>query len=173
MKYLALDPSSSCIGWALMDSGRRGKITDADRILAPRKGNYLYRVDWLIEQLKLLMVTRLNPGPSWRWVDRVIIEIPSGRTHGRHRGRGEGLSVYGFAVGAIREACIAGSACGEVFSLTEAEWKSGQPKEKAIRVATKHYPEYAGMVDPGVDIADAIALAVWYYEFHLRRRRQK
>ena len=164
MKYFVLDPGSRCLGWSYMDSARRGKILDAGRIIRT-KGPYLARIDQICQEIWVEVHSR--------HVDKCLIEVPSGGVHTRHGGRGEGLSIYGFAVGAIRQSLRHWLGYSAVIDLPVAEWKSGQPKEKAIKVATKHYPPYADMKDPSADIADGIAMAVWYYEFRLRRPRKR
>ena len=162
MKYFVLDPGSRYVGWARMDSARKGRILDAGRVVCT-KGPYLDRVDQLCHQVWMLATTEL--------VDHIVIEVPSGGVHVRHGGRGEGLSIYGMAVGAIR-AYLKLLLGVPIHDVPVAVWKSGQTKEKAIKVALKHYPPYADMKDPGADTADAIALAVWYYEFRIRRPRK-
>ena len=156
-RYLCLDPASRVVGWASLDS-RAGEILNAGKV-SETKGTYVERCDKLAVKIRRLAQTEGTDG--------VVIEVPSGKVHMSHGGRGEGLSIYGFAVATIRAAL---KELWDVAEIPVAEWKSGYSKEKAIKVATKHYPRYRSLKDSGADIADAIALGVWFYAFRLRGR---
>lgn len=154
--YLCLDPSSRYVGWAILSED--GKVPAAGR-LSRTKGGFIERVDYLtVGVLDLL---------GEHGAKSAVIEVPSGGVYARHGGRGEGLSIYGFAAGAMDRAVY--SRCrGRVHRVAVADWKSGHSKDKARKVAKSHYPAYDPKKDGGADIADAISLAVWFYEFRIR-----
>jgi len=159
VKYLCLDPSSRHVGWACMAAG--GAILGAGKV-SRTKGPYIDRVDELAVEVERLLKETGSTGGA--------IEIPSGGVHARHGGRGEGLSIYGFGAGVLYGVLKTGCKDG-VEPILVSEWKSGYSKDKARKVAKKHYPPYADMKDPGADIADAVSLAVWFYEFRLRGKK--
>ena len=96
-------------------------------------------------------------------VNEAIIEIPSGKVHLRHGGGGSGLAAYGFATGAIRQACRDQLGRENVYSPNES-WTGSHSKEKRKRVAMKAFPDLKSFKDPGMDISDAIALSIWWKE---------
>jgi Holliday junction resolvasome RuvABC endonuclease subunit len=149
-RYLSLDPSSTCVGWAVF-TVEEGTIA-AGRIRGKGKAA-TGRIDALVDAVASLAKEHS--------IDSAIVEVPSGKVHaGRNRGGGSGLSVYGEAVGAIRTAL---RLMGLVMhSVTAERWTGGHSKVKRRRVALKEYPALDGMTDGGGDISDAIALGVWY-----------
>jgi hypothetical protein len=154
---LALDPSSTCIGWAKADNGR---IVEAGRI-RPEKGK-AEPLDRILSMLADLMLVLL----ACRDFPRiVVVEIPSGHVGARHHGGGAGLATYGMAVGAVY-AYLQSYRCRTV-PVKENVWTRGRPKAQRQRELLLTWPEYRKLRDPGGDIADAAGLALWYMEHKL------
>lgn len=155
---LALDPSSSCTGWAVgYRYGNKAEVIRADRLRAASKGKTaIARIQWQTDAL-------------WEIIEghqptAAIIEITSGKVNiARHTGGGAGLGVYGMAVGALWQACRLHPDCGAVHTVTENEWTRGFRKKAARATrAVMIWPPYADVKDAGWDIADAICLLDWF-----------
>jgi len=160
---LALDPSSSRTGYALLteqetlrEAGllKPGKTTDpaAERIGA-----------MCLDLAELLAA--LAP-------DVIVIEWTSGHVgRKRHRGGGAGLAVYGIAIGALWQVArhYAAPAGARVEIVAENDWTDGVPKPDRIGNIARLYPAYNPARDTGGDAADAIGLARWW----IRRHRLK
>lgn len=153
---MALDPSSTCTGWAVwMSDGRVecGRLTPWRSHTPPWE-----RIDQIVDRLSDLLA-------AMRPVD-VIIEIPSGRPgKGAARGATGQLAIYGAAVGAVREAT---RQCGTRLNcVDERQWTQGRPQATRRRVAIALYPDLAGRLvddDPGSDSADALMLGTWWMQ---------
>lgn len=163
-RSLFLDPSSSCIGWARVDYARSGveyDVVAAGRIVVPTKLNGIKlgqepRIDYAAITTEEL-VDLVDPSV-------IVIEVPSGKVGSRHRGGGSGLSIYGRAVGRIEEMCLR-----RPNAKTHRLTPTSHTKKKRQAVALRAYPLLKFMHDPGKDISDAIALAVWFFDVHLKK----
>ena len=93
---LAMDPSSTKTGWALLDRSEhllQGGILTPDKIRSEPQ----FRISAMCRDLRQLL-GELDP-------ETILIEITSGKVgRNRHGGSGAGLGVYGMAVGAIWQA---------------------------------------------------------------------
>ena len=154
---LALDPSLTCCGWAVLTSRRQ--VADCGRILPGSSRKPLgQRLGFLGQEL--LEVAAHQP----RMTD-VIIEVPSGHVgRNRHKGGGAGLSLYGVAVGYV---IAIADQIGTVHLVNETEWTGGTPKDQRVGLIKATTPEYRPHADrdPGGDIADAIALGQWWLQW--------
>lgn len=155
MIILSLDPSSTIIGYAVMDDGRlceAGPITPDQRT-----GPSYQRVRDMSRYLRQVMDV-VRPGV-------ILIEWTKGKVGKRHLGRGAGLAVYGTGVGA---ALATADSWAEdrpgvlVFPILENDWTRGITKEKRSQLIAQQYPRYRPADDPGGDVADAIGLAAWW-----------
>jgi len=147
---ISIDPSSTRTGWAVGDVG----IEDAGAIKNAGKC-YTERVKSTIEGLDVIMAA--YP------IDTAIIEIPSGKTHGRLRGRNiSGLPVYGFAVGAVWLLLVSKLKVENVNTAFDNQWTHGKNKEYRKPLAAHLYPKYTKLKDSGGDISDAICLWDWF-----------
>lgn len=172
MRILALDPSSSCVGWAVGDvtRDRDGRpqfaVLDAGRLVGKKAHAYTDRCDQFARDLTALVAAALTRGPDLTLT--ALVEIPGGKVHtGRHGGGGAGLSVYGFACGALWATLAAPPHGNRVtrVGIRAEEWTGGHSKAKRALVAKRLWPPYAPERDPGGDIADAVALAAWWTAF--------
>lgn len=158
---LALDPSSTCTGYAVLDFS--GRLIEGG-ILRPTSARLdpATRISQMCADLRaLLNLTRPKA---------IVIEWTSGHVGGRrHHGHGSGLAIYGVALGSLWQTAV-GWAQGlgiEVIRILENTWTRGIPKvERSARVRML-YPSYNPAADPGGDLADAVGIAVFYLE--LRR----
>jgi len=154
---LSLDPSSTIVGYAAVR--RTMAVVEAGVITPGSRGEASYaRVMGMCDDLEALL-ERLGPGT-------ILVEWTRGKVgQRRHGGLGAGLAVYGTGVGAIgRQAQLwaRGRAGCEVVYVCENDWTRGVPKEARQAALRSLVPEYAGVEDPGGDIADALGLARWW-----------
>lgn len=153
---LALDPSSTRTGYAV--GWREGRAVEFKHagLLKPRQSERpMIRIRKMVDELFTLLA---------EWEPRhVMVEVTSGKVNvGRHLGGGAGLGVYGMAAGAVWCACYLNPDIGELHPVLENDWtRQAHVKSKQDRKwrAERLYPAYAGMKDPGLDMADAICLA--------------
>lgn len=167
---LALDPSSTRTGYALMSSATPAGLIDAGLIKPTRSRDTAYeRVYAMQAQLDELLCTLTSN-------DQVVIEVPSGKVHrGRHGGGGAGLATYGLAAGAIVTACWRSSVgYAGVQLVSDVAWTRGTPKGRRAEVLARQFPQVQSILgsgkDPGHDSIDAIGIAAWYFETLAARR---
>lgn len=158
---LALDPSSTRTGYALLSRG--GQLGEAG-LLKPAKtaDPAACRIETMCQDLRELLETA---GPA-----TVVIEWTSGKIARRGRGRGingAGLAIYGIAVGALwREVC---NYCSQDRQrrcqlIAENIWTAGTAKAKRQAMIARRFARYDPASDPGGDVADAIGLGCYYLE---------
>ena len=162
VRVLALDPSSTCIGYALMADVN--DLLEHGRIVPRRvkdQANDRLRV-MLEDLLDLLRETR---------PDRVVIEDTGTKMHRNRAGGGAGMMVYGKAVGAVWAVCrFLGSA--PVDLIEAAIWTLAKPKGLRQRELATQFRDYDPAADPAGDAADAIGLArYWLRRERLRRSK--
>lgn len=180
---LAIDPSSTCVGYAilrgigprdLVDAGRLrpnvprlepAPIEDPMRAWFRRPGlKAARRIRQLCSDLSLLLA-------EWRGqIDRAVIEVPSGLigTGAKRGGRGS-LTTYGMAAGALWQRLLLDEDAPQwVYLITEREWTRAAPsKWKRPAAAKALHENYAMEADDGADVADAILIGRWFGErFH-------
>lgn len=150
---LALDPSSTCTGYALGEDD--GTFREAG-VLRPRPTRLPFelRVQSMVTDLREFL---RDHSPS-----TIVLEVPSGKIHGRLQ-RANGIINYGFAVGAIWLACcIYGGA--QLHTVADNVWTRGRQKAKRQRELAASLPAYDAAKDKGADCADAIELMQWWAE---------
>jgi Holliday junction resolvasome RuvABC endonuclease subunit len=151
---LSLDPSSTACGWAVFHGPER--LADFGVIRPKASSPALDRVDRIVEAVEALL-DEAQP-------DECVIEISSGKTHGRIA-KASGLSVLGNAQGAVRQAIR--NRHLPVEAVSENEWTGGNRKADRARVVGILYPPYARFAasggDPGFDAADAIGIGAWLF----------
>lgn len=158
---LALDPSSTVTGWALLDLGGRilqGGLLKPDKIRSEPQ----FRILRMADDLQQLL-NEFEPGT-------IVVEITSGKVGiNRHKGAGSGLGVYGMAVGFLWAVVVfwlqglpAEQGRTEIILVKENDWTRGVPKSDRIAAVAAEFPQYDAARDPGGDLADAISLGQWY-----------
>lgn len=164
LKTFSLDPSSTVTGFSVIGDCDEliaaGVLTaDKGRLEAPRR----------IEQMARDLRTLLNAYDP----DEIVIEWVSKHVgKRRHKGRGAGLAIYGAAVGALWSECQQWSVVDygrssrpfavRVVPVEPEVWTGGWGKESRVEKVASLYPAYDRAADTGGDIADAIALNLWY-----------
>lgn len=171
---LSLDPSSTCVGYAVLAGLRPADLIDAGRLTPSMAAGAIPDLpDWLRDHLRQPQLRA-----AWRVMSLVrdvagliqehqpslvVVEIPSGLFgSGARNGARGSLTTYGMAAGAIWSACNH-HLPGRVVPVTERQWtpKRG-PKHKAQIAIAGFYKNYNPSDDPGADVADAIGLARWW-----------
>lgn len=158
-KILAIDPSSSMTGYAVLNEQER--LLEAG-LLKPNKQR-----DPPAERIAAMC------GDLWTLLDHtepaaVVIEWTSGHVgQKRHQGGGAGLSVYGIAIGAIWQTAVHWAASHpkrktRIELINENDWTGGKPKPERTGMIARLYPQYELASDPGGDVADAIGLGRWW-----------
>lgn len=153
MTGLFLDPSSTVIGFAVMDDSQR--LLEAGLVTpdVPRQAHWLNRSWSLLGQ-----VLRLNNEVEH---DVTVIEVPSGKTHGRKRDA-QNLIVYGFAVG-MYVAHLKLDTRRPTRLVPDNVWTRRVPKPDRAAAVARTFASYDPELDPGLDMADAIALGQWFF----------
>lgn len=180
IRILALDPSSTCIGYAEMVGFAPCEQVEVELVaagrLVPRSERHPAN-ERITDMLGDLTALILEVHPA-----AIVIEDTSGKVGCRARGRGvngAGLAVYGKAVGAVWRTAFetavadarnrinlgilaATASAAPVEMVTENEWTEGVAKvRRASRVAAM-FPEYSAHADPGLDVADAIGIGRYW-----------
>jgi hypothetical protein len=151
-RILAFDPSSSRIGYAAID-GRQALVEAG--LIRPHRTRDLPN-----ERIEAMSADALAVIAQFPTDTAVVVEDTEGKVGGRHKGGGAGLATYGKAVGWLIGSIKATGRT--VYLVKENVWTRGQPKaDRALRVSSL-YPQYDSKLDPGMDVADAIGLAVWW-----------
>lgn len=163
---LALDPSSTCTGYALLRSA--DDLAEAGRLRPGKtRDSAVHRITAMGVELAALI-------REWQ-PDEIVIEITSGKVgcRGRQRGmNGAGLAVYGMAVGYLWRVCLEQQDRFRppVYTVAENDWTRGVPKQQRAAGVALKYRNYRVIDDPGGDVADAIGLGCWWLrEAALRR----
>jgi hypothetical protein len=150
MSILAIDPSSTAIGWAVL---KDGKIT-ASGVERPEGKN---RRDKLLD----IYLRCLDVIANGLDCDYAAIEIPAVHTHGRIA-KAQGQAIYGVAVGMVIACAFHqhDNSFLKGIEFFEPSWKNRQPKEVFAVKAKIYKPTYDRTKDKGADEADAICLAI-------------
>ena len=160
MKLLAVDPSSTHIGWAKFSAGR----LESAGVLRPLRSrdSWLERLGAMLDELGHI-VGEWGPNVA-------VVEVPSGTAAAGTTGRMGGyLAIYGAAVGAVWQdlrTSVPSHAVGggRVETVTERDWTRSVPKERRARWLRGEYPQLAWHQDTGLDMADAIGIGLWWLQ---------
>ena len=162
MKLLALDPSSSAIGYSVSTGPAREHVIDAG-VLRPSKKSApaIERIRSMLVDVQALLQEH-EPGAA-------VIEQPSQHVNKGHKGGGAGLATYGMAVGAVWG--VVEVRIKEVKLVQPNTWTRGRRKTtRAVLVHLEH--EIDAEADKGMDCADAIAIGQWWWERLLAEERK-
>lgn len=164
MTLLAIDPSSTLTGYAVMAD--RMTILDAG-LLKPDKTRdpAIMRIIAMTKELTAL-ISEYEP-------DTILVEMPS-TSHGQavSRGAGAGAATYGLAVGVMYWECYNSSDYkSPPVPVGAQEWTKGIPKLKRQQNICMMFPDrYNPEKDRGGDIADAIGLCCWWFSQQKAKR---
>ncbi|MGN6367485.1 MAG: hypothetical protein ACTHN5_04415 [Phycisphaerae bacterium] len=154
---LALDPSSTCVGYALMTGPRPDQLLDGGLLRPkPAKLPIVARVRQFAQDLRELLEEH-RPAA-------VVMEVSFTR-HGRAHDRGGAatLGVYGFAVGYLFHVLEASGV--SIESLEATQWTGRMRKaERTERIRAMYGARYPAARDPGGDLADAIGIGRWWLQ---------
>lgn len=152
MTLLSIDPSITCIGYALF--GGPGELFECGLIRPQsRKAPVSERCYELFLEITE-MVRELAP-------ERIVVEVPTGHVS---RGRpGAGLTTYGMAVGAVWCAARLAMVRPDLAAYDERTWTRSRTKRSRIARIAAAWPQYRAADDPGGDVADAIGLGEYDY----------
>jgi Holliday junction resolvasome RuvABC endonuclease subunit len=155
-KLLTLDPSSKIIGYALTTGPT--ELIEAGRITpAKPSAKWPARVESLqVQTLELL--AEVEP-------DLVLMEAPSGKVHAAiaDKSKGAGQSIYGAAFGVIWAAMRQAMPPNKVEIVSANVWTRQKKKEKRAEQLQRIMPGLDLKQDTGLDAADAIELAIWWW----------
>jgi Holliday junction resolvasome RuvABC endonuclease subunit len=152
-RLLALDPSSTAVGWAVFDAGKLRTLG----VFRSAAENPMARIAKLATA-----VTKLSE--AWQ-PNTVVLETVSGMH--RHA-RSMSVATCAMAQGAIWYAIHAAGFHGTrmLVPIKENAWTKGTPKAKRadrVRLCEPIYAEFARRDgDKGLDGADAVGLGLWY-----------
>jgi Holliday junction resolvasome RuvABC endonuclease subunit len=162
MKVLALDPSSTRCGYALLAGLAADDLVEFGYLTpGAKRTTAIERIEDLVFEVRQLAADAK--------LTDIVIEISSGKVGRRHAGGGAGLAVYGMAAGAIW-AALQCTVCPRVtvHTVIENVWTQGKAKSRRARVLAMLYPRYGAAVsrgqDGGLDAADAIGIGRWFLE---------
>lgn len=153
MKILALDPSLTCTGYAVLDGSR---VIDGGRIRPTSPASTP-----AAERAREIAREALDVVRSHAPVDVAVVETPAPQAPDDRNRRGQ--ADYGLCVGVIigRLDAIAGL---EVVTARADAWTGGVSKAKRAAAIAAVHPEYNPDRDGGMDVADAIGLADWWLD---------
>lgn len=152
-KILAIDPSSSIVGYALMEGPF--SYIDAGRLTPDRSTyNAITRIRSLASQLHDV-IAELKPLT-------IIIEWPCPHMHRGRQGGGHGMTTYGSAAGYML-ATIDLFVGVQIETIDEQLWTKGKKKARRTEAIRQLFPAYAKCKDSGGDIADALGLGRWWF----------
>lgn len=152
MLILGLDPSSTCTGAALVRKDNGEPVLVDGYLLKPAaKLPYIERVQEMVQDV-LNIVHEVEP-------DKVVIELPDGKRHGRMgKINMAALSIYGVAAGAIFGALIGRGVRVRAVGVNEST--RNMPKKKRQQIVQATFRNYRPEKDKGMDLSDAAFIAL-------------
>lgn len=160
MTLLAVDPSLTVTGVAVLDPSTRGVVA-AYRVRSdcPRLCE-VARARSIAAQVVSLAVDHA--------AEIVVIESPARQMRGPKQAY-QAQAFYGMACGSIIEHCHMELAC-PVLTFRADRWTRGVSKDDRGAWVAQNVPNYDPKKDPGKDAADAIELGLWFLRERERDR---
>lgn len=163
--FLALDPSSTCTGWAIFSHSNdfgKWQLIQLGRLAPPAHRPAWDRIKAQADELTTIL-TRHCP-------DLAVIEVASNLVHSAARARKQSrFSLGGLMTLAHGQGVLIGTIQGghlPWIPIKETEWTAGIPKTARATRTAKLVPQYAAWLktnnDPGLDVADAVGLGDWF-----------
>ena len=160
---VGIDPGLRCTGIAAMDANR---LLSWHRITTLHSADLGMRVAWIMDEMsRVLHEIRSEHGR----LGEVVIETPARQSPDQRR---RGQALYGVAVGV----CVAHVRwlrydLGSDIILTPADdWTRRRSKPDRAAIVEAAVDGYRRRDDPGLDVADAIGLCLWWESERLVRR---
>ena len=163
MILMALDPSMTCTGYAIVTHEKGREMLIEAGTITPDGEDLVERCESLRSQIRSLMFSR--------YTTHSVIETPTvgARPNGSYKGRSaQSMPVYGVAVGV---AIVAANVPTLVRGIPADQWTRGMPatrgdphKQGRVRVAAARWnvtPESLGCKTKAGNVADAMLLAAW------------
>jgi len=158
--YLALDPSSTCTGYAVVEQrGSKLVMKEAGVFKVKQRDGAVDRVMAMRADL-LEILYEVNP-------DIVLVEIPLDKQYTRQKVKVSGMAVWAGAAWALwmvaldwSERTKAGRCT--VVPVSNTLWTKGTSKCDRQLLAEAMFPNADFSSDTGNDASDAASLAIWY-----------
>jgi Holliday junction resolvasome RuvABC endonuclease subunit len=152
MRVLALDPSSTACGWAILDGS--ATVHDLGVIRPGEHRPFWSRVTRICDGVGELLDRHL--------CDEVLIEVTTGLTY--RKVRASSLAALGMAQGAVWRTVQMHAR--EPRVVNEREWTAGRTKRDRARSLGLWCDAYRAVQgsDKGGDIADAIEIGLWWLD---------
>lgn len=159
---LALDTSSTCIGYAAF---RDGRLTACGSVSASSR-DFLRRMDSLWMKLRRAVPMAVSVP--------VVMEWHHGREMAWQRRQRRGRNAAAAVTLCHGQGCVLGRLVGEGFDVrlvTDREWTRQRPKDARAREVALAHPEFFSVwaKDVGHDAADAVGIG----EFYLAKVRER
>lgn len=156
-RLLTLDPASIRTGYAVTTAGPA--LVEAGVLRPKRCVDTFERITAMADEVAALL---LETEPR-----HILLEVPSGHMH-VHKGGGAGLTIYGFAAGAVHRACVEyvrWRSGVRTWTVNEQTWTHGVRKEARAKKMCMVFRSYRACrpKDRGYDVADALGLADWWW----------
>lgn len=164
---MAIDPSSTVCGWAVMQS--ESELVTCGVLRGGRKAPAIIRVCDMANDLQRIE-QEFHP-------DTVVVELPDHHVAGRIAKRAAGLATYGMAVGAVYFAISERRSGIGMVAVPAHEWTGEKSKTMRAALIVMEFPAYRAFHeegrDNGYDAADAIGIARWWFASQRRERIER
>lgn len=181
MNVFAIDPSSTCCGYAFVTDPDPGRgVADAGRVTPPtatymarRYGMirndwplYLRRVYAMCIELRELIEPIHNSGGGGG-VDAIVVETPA-KAADKARQHFRGQAIYGAASGIVFDYLRHTFYDVDLIAAPADEWTRQVKKSHRAMWLAQVLPGYNPIDDSGFNAADAIELGLWYHKEQLK-----
>lgn len=163
MKLLALDPSSTRTGYALLAGPR--ELLDCGHVTPPSAMKCVVRRGlYMAEECRQLCIAH-HP-------QHIIVEIPAPQAP-KWAQSNRGQANYGVAVGLVLARTLDWVREHGPHSFDSVEWVQADVWTRRVKKAHRQlcvmsdFPAYSRNLDPGLDAADAIALGQYFFQREL------
>lgn len=175
-KVLALDPSSRCTGYAVLErtcpTGER--LLEAGKLRGKSTCDALQRVLAMRADLKKLL-EEMDP-------DTILVELPLEKQYTRTAGKRSGMAIWAGAAWALWMVCVqwaeeaniaaallqgldwSPSDARRVCPVSNTYWTRGTSKRDRQDRVHALYRQYDPKTDAGGDVADAVSMALWWLQ---------
>lgn len=174
MIFLSLDPSSTCTGYAVLERADKGlRMIEAGKLRGKSATSATARVLAMRKEL-LALLAEVEP-------EAVIVEMPIEKQYTRTKGKRSSMAVWAGAAWALWVTAVGwaeetnaenisyadGGGLGDdltriVYPISNTAWTKGTDKELRKAQVKVVCPSYDPADDEGGDVADAVALGMWW-----------
>lgn len=163
---IGIDPASKRTGFSILTVG--GRLLDAVLISASHrnKHNPTLRIREIVADLRGVILAQPWPdrdGAPLPPTVAIAVEIGNARrSRTAERSGGQGLPVYGRAVGRVEALALElAHDADAVVSVDQRTWNGSAQKGRTAAAVRAEYPELDAARDPKNDVADAVGIARW------------